>query len=221
MATHNTIGRLISASAHLGGTASHQRIGMALETDTALPLQVGGQANEQLLSIPEIPLLVQAIVEPIGATVDGSIIQPIAPVWRGLIRLLAENPEALRTLNARQLEELVAASYDEEGFEEVILTPRSGDHGRDVIAVKRGLYTVRIVDQVKHFAPHHRVTANDVRALAFVALADERATHGFVTTTSSFAPGIESDPFLSKYLGGRLELVEVAHLMRRLVGYTK
>jgi restriction system protein len=221
MATHNATGRLIAASAQLGSAASRHGVGLAVETDTALALQPGGQAEQALLLLPELPLLVQAIVEPVGTTVHGPIIQPIAPVWRGLVRLLATNPHAIRELEPRQLEELVAACYDEEGFDEVILTPRSGDHGRDVIATKRGMYTVRIVDQVKHFAPNHRVTANDVRALAFVALADERATHGFVTTTSSFAPGIESDPFLSKYLGSRLELVDGQHLMRRLLGYAK
>jgi hypothetical protein len=35
------------------------------------------------------------------------------------------------------------------GFEEVILTPRSGDHGRDVIATKKALGTIRVIDQVK------------------------------------------------------------------------
>jgi hypothetical protein len=35
----------------------------------------------------------------------------------------------------------------------VTLTPRSGDHGRDVIAIKKALGFVRIIDQVKAYKP--------------------------------------------------------------------
>jgi hypothetical protein len=40
-----------------------------------------------------------------------------------------------------------------------------GDFGRDVLAVKRGLGIVRVIDQVKAYGPSHLVTADDVRAL--------------------------------------------------------
>jgi restriction system protein len=62
----------------------------------------------------------------------------------------------------------------EAGFDEVTLTPRSGDLGRDVIAVKRGLGTVRVIDQVKAYGPSHLVTADDVRALLGVLRATKR-----------------------------------------------
>ena len=79
------------------------------------------------------------------------------------------------------------------GFEEVTLTPRSGDLGRDVIAVKRGIATVRVIDQVKAYKPSLLVTAKDVRALMGV-LQTDGASKGFVTTTSDFAPRVRSDP---------------------------
>ena len=41
----------------------------------------------------------------------------------------------------------VAAAYQAAGFDEVTLTPRSADGGRDVIAVRRGRYSVRLLDQ--------------------------------------------------------------------------
>jgi len=164
--------------------------------------------DDSLLDLSEIPVLIQAIVEPVSKTDEGSIVQTIGPAWRAILALLSKDPDAIRQLSPRQLEELIAASYEEEGFDEVTLTPRSGDRGRDVIAVKYGFCTVRIIDQVKHFAPNHKVTANDVRALVGVLLSDERATKGFVTTTSSFAPGIETDPFIAKHVPFRLELVD-------------
>jgi len=52
-------------------------------------------------------------------------------------------------------EEIIAGAYKKAGFDEVTLTPRSGDLGRDVIAIKKGLGSVRVIDQVKH--SHRRV----------------------------------------------------------------
>jgi restriction system protein len=54
----------------------------------------------------------------------------------------------------------------------VTLTPRSGDYGRDVIAVKRGLGFIRVIDRVKAYKPDHLVTADDVRALMGVLQGD-------------------------------------------------
>ena len=143
----------------------------------------------------------------------------LSPYGRRYCGFLASHRNAIRHLSPRQLEELIAASYEEEGFDEVVLTPRSGDRGRDVIAVRHGFCTVRIIDQVKHYSPDHRVPANDVRALVGVLLSDERATKGFVTTTSSFAPGVATDPFIAKHVPFRLELVDGKHLLGRLLGY--
>jgi len=98
----------------------------------------------------------------------------------------------------------------------VILTPRSGDHGRDVIAVKQGLWTVRIIDQVKAYKPGHLVRANDVRALIGVLLSDQSATKGLVTTTSDFAPKIQDDPFIKPYIPYRLQLINGPELVKRL-----
>jgi restriction system protein len=76
---------------------------------------------------------------------------------------------------------MVAGAYDRVGFDKVILTPRSGDLRRDVIAIKYGLGTVRVIDQVKAYGPGHLVTADDVRALLGVLDADG-ASKGFLTT---------------------------------------
>lgn len=101
------------------------------------------------------------------------------------------------------------------GFEEVTLTPRSGDLGRDVIAVKRGIATVRVIDQVKAYKPSLLVTAKDVRALMGV-LQTDGASKGFVTTTSDFAPRVRSDPLISPLIPSRLELIDGKTLLMRL-----
>src|SRR5688572_21103996 len=84
-------------------------------------------------------VLVQAVVERLGKTEDGDLIIVVRPTFETVARLLQQDPDALYKIDCRKLEELVAASYHAAGFEEVELTPRSGDLGRDVIATKRGL----------------------------------------------------------------------------------
>ena len=69
---------------------------------------------------------------------------------------------ALYRIDHRKMEEMIAGWYEQAGFDEVTLTPRSGDHGRDVISVKHGLFKVRIIDQVKAYASKHKVTAEEV-----------------------------------------------------------
>ena len=97
----------------------------------------------------------------------------------------------------------------------MILTPRSGDYGRDVIAVKYGVGSIRVIDQVKAYKPDHLVTSDDVRALMGV-LQGDRASKGFLTTTSDFAPRLKNDPLIVPFIPSRLELINGNQLMARL-----
>jgi len=63
------------------------------------------------------------------------------------------------------LEELIADAYKQRGFDQVTLTPRSGDGGVDVIAEKSGWGSVRFIDQVKAYKPGHLFEADEVSAL--------------------------------------------------------
>jgi len=108
-----------------------------------------------------------------------------------------------------------AGAYKRAGFDEVTLTPRSGDYGRDVIAVKAGIGSVRVIDQVKAHKPGHLVTADDVRALMGV-LQGDGASKGFLTTTSDFAPRIKEDPLILPFMPSRLELINGKMLLKRL-----
>jgi restriction system protein len=166
--------------------------------------------------LPADPVVLQALVTRETQVEEGFLVRAIEPAWAQIAALIAADPDALFKLTPQQLEELVAASYDKAGFDEVVLTPRSGDFGRDVIAVRKGWGSVRIVDQVKCFKPGHLVTANDVRALLGVLHSDPNATKGIVTTSSQFAPRIEKDPLISPQVPFRLELVDGPALRERL-----
>lgn len=161
-------------------------------------------------------LLLQAVVTFAGKTDEGRLIESIAPAWLEIARLIKRDPSIIYQIDPIKWEEIIAGAYRQQGFDEVILTPRSGDFGRDIIAVKRGYFSVRVIDQVKAFNPDHRVSANDVRALLGVLLTDQNATKGIVTTTSDFAPGIYSDIHIVPHMPFRLELINGQELIKRL-----
>ena len=161
-------------------------------------------------------LLVQAIVELGNKTWEGDIIVAVLPVWEEIIKLIETDPEIIYQIDPIKWEEIIAASYEKHGFDEVILTPRSGDFGRDVVATKRGFWSVRIIESVKRYNPNHLVPADDVRALLGVLASDRNASKGVVSTTSDFAPMIKDDPFIKPHVPNRLELINGTQLIARL-----
>ena len=160
-------------------------------------------------------LLLQAVTVPGAKTDEGQLIEAVALPWFQIIESLKNDPSLAFQIHARQWEEIIAGAYRKAGFDEVTLTPRSGDFGRDIIAVKHGLGTVRIIDQVKAYGPNHLVTANDVRALLGV-LKGDKASKGFLTTTSDFAPKLRDDILLEPFMPAQLELINGKMLLARL-----
>jgi restriction system protein len=149
-----------------------------------------------------------AVVALSGSVPEGDLIKAVAVPWVAICRGVAHDPNFLYQFahSPRKFEEFIAACYDRAGFDEVVLTPRSGDLGRDVIALKRGHLSVRFLDQCKAYSANHVVPANDVRAMLGVITGDRNTSKGFMTTTATFASGIDTDPIISPYVPHRLEL---------------
>lgn len=157
---------------------------------------------------PEL-LLQTAVTLPTGRVPDGTLIRHLAVPWLEIKQELERNENFLFEFSKhpREFEEFLAACYDRAGFDEVILTPRSDDKGRDVIAVMHGQIKLRILDQAKAFRSGHLVGQNDVRAMLQVIQHDRTASKGYITTTSDFAPGIlKPNGEFAEYLPTRLEL---------------
>jgi restriction system protein len=171
------------------------------------------ERNNALLDTPS--LLLQAVVLTGADTSEGRLVEAVAAPWFQIIELLRRDPNAAYAIDPRRWEEIVAGAYEQADFDEVVLTPRSGDFGRDVIATKRGIGTVRIIDQVKAYKPGHLVTADDVRALLGVMQGDG-ASKGFISTTSDFAPRLRDDILLKPFMPSRLGLVNGVELLARL-----
>src|SRR5438874_10047171 len=56
------------------------------------------------------------------------------------------------------------------------------------------------------YKPGHLVTGEEVSALWGVMQGD-KASKGFLTTTSDFAPKIKDNPFIAEFIPSRLELI--------------
>jgi restriction system protein len=100
---------------------------------------------------------------------------------------------------------LIAGAYEREGYV-VELTERSNDKGKDVIATRLGIGSVRIFDEVKRYKITRPVTAKEVRALVGTIGMKGNVSKGVLTTTSHFAPTLLDDPDIARLVPHRLEL---------------
>jgi len=144
--------------------------------------QHGAQGYTKYAPLNEVfPL----IIDTSGGLNHRQLISTYASVNDELLAHLAANPSALRELNPRHFEGVVAELFRKRGFA-VELTPRTRDGGRDVLAVHsdtlgKSLYLI----ECKRYAPSRKVGVEVVRGLYGVLQAD-RATKGIIVTTSSY-----------------------------------
>jgi len=161
--------------------------------------------TEDLEALATSGLVIKALIVPGDKTKEGTLVRSVATPWFAIIELLKRNPDIVYEIGWRKWEEIVAGAYDKAGFD-VILTPRSGDQGRDVIASKPGIGCIRIFDQVKAYGPGHLVTADEVRSMLGTITGSANVSKGVITTTSSFAPGVTEADNIKPFIPYRLEL---------------
>jgi restriction system protein len=160
--------------------------------------------NSAPLDTPSI--LIQAVIIPREKTSEGQLIESVASVWFDIIELIQREPDAIYEFHWRKWEEIIAGAYTQLGYD-VELTPPSNDKGRDIIATSKTLGgSVRFFDQVKAYRPGLLVTAEEVRAMVGVLNLEGNVSKGFITTTSSFAPGVFQDQNITRLMPYRLEL---------------
>jgi hypothetical protein len=108
-----------------------------------------------------------------------------------LLATILRSPNELRQLTPRQFEEFVAAAVEQLGFRNVVLTPRSRDGGKDVIAsiVVAGIPT-SFYFECKHYAESNKVQLDTLRALLGTVASDSKIVNkGILVTTSTFTSG--------------------------------
>jgi restriction system protein len=156
---------------------------------------------------PRATLSVSSIIIPERSTEEGVLVKATSQVWVEIVQALGTDWTLAYQLPPEKWEEIVAGAFKKAKYDEVTLTPRSGDHGRDVIAIKRGIGCVKIIGSVKRYAPGNLVEYDDIRALLGVLSGERDASKGIITTTSDFPPRVNEDPFIAPFLPTRLELM--------------
>lgn len=141
-----------------------------------------------------------------GKVDDGKLVEAVALPWFEIMKMIKRDPSSIYQIDPFTWEEIIAGAYTRAGFDEVIVTPRSDDKGRDVIATRHGIGSVRFFDQVKAYRPGHLVTAEEVRAMVGTITAAQNVSKGIITTTSQFAPKIVTADFVKAMIPYRLEL---------------
>lgn len=164
-----------------------------------LEVQEGPPDHEgQLLEEAESRLVEIASPEAIEALRSVQF-EPILLVDRAMRR-----PESMREMSPRDFEVFVASLVEQLGFDDVILTPRSNDHGRDVLATKKvhGI-SIFFAFECKRYGVDQPVGKAIIRALlGTVVQRDTRATKGVLVTTSRFTSGAQSLILTEPSLGG-------------------
>ncbi len=140
---------------------------------------------------PELSL--RSVIIPEHPVAEGMLIASTNDLWLTIVDELKTDWSKAYSIHWRTWEELIAGAFRRYGYE-VILTPRSNDRGRDFIASKKGVGSVRILGSVKAYSPGHLITREEVLALLGEVGADRNASKGLFATTSDFAPGILRDP---------------------------
>jgi restriction system protein len=132
-------------------------------------------------------------------------------LWLEIAQQLGTDWSKAFQLSPREWEEMLARAFDKEGYQ-VTLTPSSGDRGRDVVAVRNGIGSIRILGSMKRYAPNNLVTRAHVHEMFGVVNADLAVTKGIIATTSDFAPQLLADPGLAKAIPYRLQLLNGSQL---------
>ncbi|MBR0828996.1 restriction endonuclease [Bradyrhizobium manausense] len=191
-------GRMGVGFGKLGASSPRKRAIESLSNATAIAsITLGG------LIIPE------------RQTSEGVLIRSYAAAWIEIAQQLSEDWSLAFQLNSRQWEEMLAGAMSADGYE-VTLTPRSGDHGRDVIAVKHGIGTIRILGSMKAYAPDHLVGRDHVDEMLGVLFREANASKGIIATTSDFAPRLFEAPNMNLVIPSRLELMNGVKLQKWL-----
>jgi restriction system protein len=179
------------------------------------PIQARGGSPTITSMPPEAPeFIVKAVLLFGDEESEGTLVRAVALPWYEIIDWLTKDPQGAYQIDPRRWEEILAGAYERSGqFDEIILTPRSGDKGRDVIASKNGVGAIRIFDQMKAYSPGRTVTAAEVREMFGTISLNHSVSKGVITTTSTFAPRLLDDDGLRAAIPFRLELKPVDVLL--------
>lgn len=191
------------------------------KNDTALTTRLSDSAEalvvpakQRLITLDEhdqlanLSLLTSALVIPERHVAQGALIKASTVMWHAIVAVLKRDWTEAYRMPPQKFEELIAGAFERDGYSNVVLTPRSGDNGRDVIATTSGPGCVKVIASVKRYAAHHEVRYDDVRALLGVMMGEPDASKGMIITTSRFPTDLPEKEQFKPFIPTRLELMD-------------
>ncbi len=107
------------------------------------------------------------------------------------IQKIINKPEYMRQIDSRDFELFVAHLIEELGFDNVVVTPRSGDGGRDILATKN-VHGVPLLFafECKQYKSENKIQLDTLRSLlGSVSHGKTKSNIGVLVTTSYFTQG--------------------------------
>ena len=195
-------------------------LGGIAEALPAMATASHARATQTEITWPEWNIWSPWVEESRLVTVDkvpgGSAVRGVGPNWVRFVEQIYRDHKAMFGLKPQEWEEVVAGAFHLFGWD-VVITPRAGDFGRDLIVTKSGIGLIRTIVSVKAYAAGNLVRYDDVRALLGVLHGERDASKAVLVTTSDFPSRITKDPFIGPYLPYRLELMNGEALREWLI----
>jgi restriction system protein len=195
--------------------------GVALQGAAAFTAAGNIGVTGDITAIAESPKIIVlahgALLIPEANVPEGMLVKTYADLWIQLARELGNDWTKAFNLSDREWEEMLAGAFKRDKFDEVILTPRSGDHGRDVIAFRKPMVgSIRILASMKAYSPNNTVPRSHVDEMLGVLTRESGGTKALIATTSDFAPDLFAAPGLKELVPGKVELMNGAKLQKWL-----
>src|SRR5258706_1013795 len=167
-----------------GGTPEAVRRAISQNVRDGMPtISLQGAALEryaELLKRPEVVL--STVITPAKKTHEGLLVASTSIAWAAIVERVGRDWSKATELTSDQWEELIAGAYKKANYDEVILTPHSADRGRDVIAIRKGVGSIKIIGSVKAYKPGLIVGYDYIRALIGVMAGEGERFQDVITT---------------------------------------
>lgn len=122
-----------------------------------------------------------------------------------LFEQISNDPNLMRGMDPREFENLIAELMYKSGFENIIVTPRSNDKGRDILATKTVCdIPILFAFECKRYSPKNKIKPEIMRALlGTISHHQTKANKGVLVTTSSFSRDAKSFIASESMLSGK------------------
>lgn len=176
-----------------GKPRTYKEVGRVFDKSSSEIAKIEAQAFRKIRNIPvhnlqTIPTLPEATKAKTIKIADLEINSGIINITNGVSELImkeiSNDPRKLNNLNRRVFEEMIAEMFGKFGFD-VELTRQTRDGGRDIIAIKNHIVSVKYLIECKRPDEGNKISVHLVRELLGV-VKDEKATKGILATTGYF-----------------------------------